>query len=168
MFKIIKNQIDMVQKQIVKGMKYIQKNPLMTTAIIIIIVALLMSMQQMREGFRFKLPNLELERDCMDFGYVCCADSYAREPKLIQKCRGGDMIGDKMYYKYITPEGEIITSGLYNDYIIHAPGSYIRFSDEKLYKLINMDPTSKPANCKIVDLVGGEYEEAQSNIPVQY
>ena len=56
-----------------------------------------------------------------------------------------------MYYKYKVKDSNAhITSGLHNDYIVHSPGSYIRFSDNKLYKLISLDPSQVPDDCRIV------------------
>ena len=81
----------------------------------------------------------------------------------MKKCSGGSM-GETMYYK-IVRDNEIITSGLFNDYLVHAPGSLIRFSDGKLYKIVNLDPLNKPQGCSIED-IESTYEYTQSNLPV--
>jgi len=156
-------------KAIRKGLKSIQdlimKNPALAL-LLLIIIAILIYMSR-REDFRFIMPDLKKELSSKDFGYVCCADSYSKGPILIKQCVGGSD-GRTMYYKYKSEKADAhITSGLYNDYIVHAPGSYIRFSDNKLYKLISRDASKKPEDCRIVKM-NDLYEDAQSNIPVQY
>ena len=165
MLKLLKDMLKSIQKGARSIQDFIMRYPALGL-LLLLIIAFIIFMRR-REDFRFIMPDLKKETSCKDFGYVCCADSYAKGPILIQQCEGGSD-GRTMFYKYRVKGSEAyITSGLFNDYIVHAPGAYIRFSDNKLYKLITQDPSSEPADCRIVK-INDKYEDAQSYIPVSY
>lgn len=144
-----------------KGLKYsydyAMKHKLIVLLALLILFIIIMSMRR-SEGFRFPMPDLALELECKPFGYFCCSSSYTTNPFLVYRCSYGD--GMKMFYKWTNELGEVITSGLYDYYVQHYPGSYIRFSDNKLYKLLSTNPDMKPANCKIVNEKGHEDDSA--------
>lgn len=141
--------LKVIQKTLKDLMNFMKKNSIYIYCILFVI-AILYILRTRNEDFRFKKPILELEKDCQEYGYVCCRSSYRKEPILIKKCRGGSMEGNHIYYKCMSKDGDkIITSGLYNDYLIHAPGTIMRFSDNELYKLVSLDPTMKPVSCEI-------------------
>ena len=156
--------LKLIQKSLKNLISYMKKNA-KAILILSLIIGVILYFYRFRENFRFKMPDLELEKDCRDYGYVCCRSSYIKEPMLIQKCRGGSMESGYMFYKCMRGD-KIITSGLYDDYLIHPAGSLLRFSDNELYKLVSLDPTVKPPNCRIDNT--SPYEETQSNIPVNY
>lgn len=146
-----------------KGLKYsynyAMKHKLLVLLALLILIIVILAFGR-REGFRFPQPNLSLELECKDFGWMCCSSSYTTNPFMIQKCMGGDAMGLKMFYKWENELGEVITSGLYDNYVQHFPGAYIRFSDNKLYKLLSTNPQLQPSNCKIVNATGKESDES--------
>ena len=157
--------IHLLQKALRDLMKFMRKNAMYIIPSLLVIGVVLYLLSMRMEQFRFKMPMLDLEKDCSDYGYVCRRSSYMKEPVLIQKCYGGSIEGTHFYYKYMVGD-KIITSGLYNDYLIHTPGSIMRFSDDKLYRLVSLDPTMKPPNCRIDN--ESTYDYTQSNIGGSY
>ena len=155
-----------IQKMLNDLIKYMQKNMLVVISVLIVIAAMCYLCKMRMESFTFKMPILELEQDSRDYGWLCCRSSYRKEPMKMKKCRGGSIEGRTMYYKFMKEE-KIITSGLYHDYIVHEPGLLIKFSDGELYKIMNLDPSTKPVSCSIED-ISRTYEVAQSDMPVQY
>ena len=150
--------------------KDIVKRNRKTIIVVIVLFIICCCVLPRREGFRFQQPDLSLEISSKDCGWMCCASSYEKQPLLFQKAEGGCSKGDKMFYKILKPTedgDELITSGMFNNYIVHSPGSYIEFNDGNLYKIISLNPKEKPENCRIVNL-SETYDEADSNIPVQY
>jgi hypothetical protein len=166
---IIKMILSKSEKALYKVKDMLIKNKLLAILIISGIV-LYFYKQKKRESFKYVLPDLKKELNAKDFGYVCCSSSYSKKPEKIQICMS-DVMGPSCYYKLSreTEKGmEVITSGLFHKYIMHQPGSLIRFSDGELYKLLSRDPLIEPKDCKIVNLGSEEYDEADSSIPVTY
>ena len=144
--------------------------PMLAALLIGAIVYYVYKREQSSETFRYTLPNVENEVSCKDFGYVCSASSYKKAPELIQLCES-NVMGPTSYYKLTkdTQSGiEVITSGLFHKYVMHHPGSLIRFSDGNYYKLLSRDPAMVPADCSIVNLKNEEYDKSDSSMPVQY
>ena len=148
-----------LKKSLKYSYKYAKDHPLILLLALLLLILIIWSMRR-REGFRFPQPDLELEIECKDFGWMCCSSSYTTNPFLIQKCLGGDAMGMKMFYKFTNELGDVITSGLYDNYVQHYPGSYIRFSDNKLYKLLSTNPQLQPSNCKIVNEQGHSQDQS--------
>ena len=166
---MLKQLAQMSEQGLYKVRDMLMKNK-MLAALVVGAVVLFVYMRRRRESFKYVLPDLKKELSAKDFGYVCSASSYSKKPELIQICIS-DVMGPSCYYKLSreTETGmEVITSGLFHKYVMHHPGSLLRFSDGELYKLLSRDPLVEPKDCSIVSIGSGEYDEADSNIPVTY